>query len=222
MKSITRTLLLAMLPAVPMASMATTTQCGPDVCYQYDETQAAIALLGNPRLVGDDLQFLPWDFWAISSDGTGAGAMSTIFTFDRVYTLSGADILGLTVHEEGDYEIVGHGGVADLLDMQASSNVNALDTGGASAPFNAAGDSSGPRIWTNTLSFNPGFSGPANDMKLSITNTLTADTAGSGDYAFIHKKFVLQTLTTVPVPAAVWLLGSGLGLLGLLRRRATT
>ena len=61
------------------------------------------------------------------------------------------------------------------------------------------------------------FTQPADDMRVSIQNTLRAN-AGNGELAWIQKKVTLVT-TVVPVPAAVWLLGSGLGVLGLLRRR---
>lgn len=224
MKSITRILLLAMLPAMPLASMAMTTQCGPDVCYQYDETQTAIAVLGLPTLVGNDIRFVPWEFYAFSTDGSSApgNSASTTFTFDRIYTLSGLDILSVQVWEEGDFQIIGNGAVSALLGLTVSSNVLATDTLYDSAMFSASGGSTGPHLWANTVSASPVgiFAGPGNDLSVEIANLLTADTAGAGDFAFIQKKFVLQTLTAVPVPAAAWLLGSGLGLLGLLRRRA--
>ena len=74
------------------------------------------------------------------------------------------------------------------------------------------------------------FNDLATDIDFQIQNTLQACssmlpsqcTAGTGtDYAFIAKKLTLTaTSTVVPVPAAVWLLGSAFGLLGCLRRRA--
>ena len=90
---------------------------------------------------------------------------------------------------------------------------------------------------TNTFGFNfTGANGSISDMALSgetvtITSTLIAGMSGPGfevgGRATIGDPNNLSlgdgfsgTLTTVPVPAAVWLLGSGiLGLLGLARRR---
>jgi hypothetical protein len=60
---------------------------------------------------------------------------------------------------------------------------------------------------------------PTNSLQLSMQNTLTAIADDPADSAWIQKK--LTFTATVPVPAAVWLFGSGLGLLGWLRRRQT-
>ena len=59
---------------------------------------------------------------------------------------------------------------------------------------------------------------------MSINNILTASTSSSGESAFIDKDVIAGTTMTVettpiPVPAAVWLFGSALGLLGWVRRR---
>ena len=59
----------------------------------------------------------------------------------------------------------------------------------------------------------------ANDLRLSIQNDLSAFTDASGERAWIEKKLVLNITTVVPVPAAVWLFGSALGVVGLIRRR---
>jgi hypothetical protein len=68
----------------------------------------------------------------------------------------------------------------------------------------------------------------ANDMTLTIQNTLTAftsDSTGGSELAWIEKKLILEINTVipvgmeVPVPAAVWLFGSALGLLTVARRR---
>jgi hypothetical protein len=78
--------------------------------------------------------------------------------------------------------------------------------------------------WSLTGTVTPAalFSDLATDIDFSIQNTLQAF-AASPDYALVQKKLSLTitAVSTVPVPAAVWLFGSGLGLLGLLRRRTT-
>ena len=60
------------------------------------------------------------------------------------------------------------------------------------------------------------------DVDIDITNTLAAATTDSGELSRVQKKLggVGLTITAVPVPAAVWLFGSGLlGLAGFARRR---
>lgn len=227
MKFFNQTLLLAALSAAPLLAGATTTSCGPDICYEYDETQAAVAWFGMPVRVGNEMQFLPAEFYALSENGAGLSSQTATFVFDRVYTLSGVEILRLSVEESGDYEIVGNGSVSAQLDLTVDSNLLGSDSTSTSALFSASTDSGGPDLWGTTASVWPSaaFVGLATDLKVAIANTLTANTTATGQYALIQKKFTMEVqwlpgTTVVPVPAAAWLLGSGVGILGILRRRS--
>jgi hypothetical protein len=58
-------------------------------------------------------------------------------------------------------------------------------------------------------------------VMLQLENDLTADSNSPGDSALIQKKFGAfgVEVTIIPVPAAAWLFGSALALLGWIRRR---
>jgi hypothetical protein len=60
------------------------------------------------------------------------------------------------------------------------------------------------------------FTDPS-DINLRIQNNLRAKTTGTDDLAFIQKKLTIGAI--VPVPPAIWLFGSALGLLGWVRRK---
>ncbi|MBT8440962.1 MAG: VPLPA-CTERM sorting domain-containing protein [Gammaproteobacteria bacterium] len=196
---------------------------GDSIIYEYDESanSAALALFGAPDIVGDTVRFLSSTFRAESNNGEGAVVETANFVFSRVYSISGGDIMDIEVVEFGDYEISGGDAAeADVL-LTASSNVDLLDFTSSSDSFDAAGDSGGLMTWQMQVAVDPGaaFSSAANDMALSLQNTLRAVTDANGETAWIQKKLTLVA-TTVPVPAAVWLFGSALGLLGWMRRRA--
>lgn len=224
-----RALLVASLAALAWpAHAATITQCGPNVCYEYDNAQAAVALTGLPTLVGDSMQFLPASFAASSTGGAGwvtVGGPAGNFIFSRVYTTNALnEIVSFTVHEEFDYEIITGGEVRAALYTQARSLVLASDGTSTVVNFADVGDTGGPQIDTLTAVLFPAaaFSAIANNMQVGIQNTLRAYTGAAGQDAFIQKKFTLvtETLTPVPVPAAAWFLAGGLAALGWLRRKA--
>lgn len=214
------TSVLALMAVAGSATAATVAICGPNICYEYDNAQAGIAKFGSPNLVGDTMQFLPVNFRAESSNGAGFDVDSATFVFSRVYSVSGAEIINITAKESGDYRIINGGNVDVDLYLQAASNVNALDLAINLNNFAASGHSGGTQLWALNAAVTPAalFASVANDMALTVQNTLTAFTGSTGQLAWIQKKLILE-VAVVPVPAAAWLFASGLGLLGLARRR---
>ncbi len=208
----------------------TCTLVGPTVSYQYEIDQGAVALFGDPDLIAgtDTLEFDPDAFIAESLNGlSGIGGSVTTnatFQFDRVFANDGASaIVLLQVLELGDYEIeTGDRVAADLVLFGTENSFTGLfpDTITDSDSFDATADTgSSPVIWSLSAGINPSaLLENAQDIQVLIQNTLLADTDADGERAFIQKKLTF-TAAVVPVPAAVWLFGSALGLLAWVRRR---
>ena len=220
--SVAAAISLAAFMLSAQANAAPVTQCGPTICYTYDDAQVAVAEFGQPTFVGDVVRFLPPSFRAQSDDGAGFDTATGNFIFDDVYTLSGAEIGNIFVREAGDYEITNGDSVSADLYLQISSNIDYFDFASTTSSFDASGDSGGLQRWQldGTLLPDQEFFGAANSMSLNIQNTLQAYTDENGESAWIQKKITL-TVSEVPVPAAVWLFGSGLGLLGRMQRKPT-
>lgn len=209
------------------ANAASVTQCGPTICYTYDDAQAAVTLFGQPTFIGDTVRFLPSDFRAESVDGAGTDTATANFIFDDVYSISGADIGFVQVVEAGDYEITNGDWVSADLFLQIASNTNAFDVTSTTDSFDASGDSGGLQKWQMAATILPledasEFLGTpwtdSSTFSLNIQNTLQAFTDANGETAWIQKKITLA-VSEVPVPAAVWLFGSALAGLGWMRRR---
>jgi hypothetical protein len=212
-------------------SGTTCTLNGSAIKYEYDinTNAAALALFGAPDIQGDVVRFLPPSFRAESIDGVGtttglnSDVVSANFIFDRVYSTNQKALSQVQIIEFGDYEIDnGDSAEVDLL-LSMSNNNNFLEFTSASAAFDAAGDSGGLQTWQIQAALSPEaeFSAVANDVAITIQNTLTATTNAAGETAWIQKKIslVATTETVVPLPAGIWLMLSGLGVLASMRRR---
>jgi len=219
---------LLVLLCAGAAHSATVTQCGTTICYQYDDAQVAAGsgYFGTPTLIGNDMRFLPTAYRAESIDGVGdhtatnTDILSSTFVFDRIYTVSGAEIANITYTERGDYRINVDGSVqADMLMLIANNN-DAAECDCVLDSFGTSGNSA-LALWQLSGSFDAAnsFNSLANDVSLSLQNTLYASTDAAGENAWIQKKFMTVSVTAVPVPAAVWLFGSALALLGFRSRK---
>ncbi len=222
---------LAALLMLSGAQGATVTLNGSTINYEYDTVTNAAALIifGTPTIQGDVIRFVPPSFRAESIDGvatntplTGTDVVSAEFVFDRVYSVNQLELTQIQVIEFGDYQITnGDEVTADLL-LSMTNNNNALEFTNDSQAFSALGDSAGLKTWQLVSTLDPSlvFSPVANDVNIKIRNTLTATTNAIGETAWTQKKFSFVASTAVvPVPAAVWLFGSALGLLGWIKRR---
>jgi len=229
-------LLAGFAPAVNAAGCSGTqvanicTLVGPTITYQYDVTQGAVALFGDPDLIAgtDTLSFDPDAFIAESVNGlSGIGGTVTTtatFKFDNVFSNDGASpIMMLQVLELGDYEIETGDRVAADLWLSGTENIfsgSFPDTTTDNDSFDATADTGGSTVnWSLSAGIDPSATlEGAHDISVLIQNTLLAETDASGERAFIQKKLTF-TAAIVPVPAAVWLFGSALGLLAWVRRR---
>lgn len=216
---------------MPAAQAATL--CGVSICYEFDPAQPGAALFGLPTVLAgsNTLQWDPPAFVATATGLTPVTTTSAIFQFTKIYQAGfanggGAEIGSITLHESGDYQIIGTGTVNANLRLQVVDQIN--NDGGAGFPEVLA-----PQFNWNTstptgLSFanwhligsvNPAaaFTDTADVVDLQIQNVLQAFASGE-NYAFIQKKLTL-TATVVPLPAGAWLFASAAGALAWFRRR---
>ena len=227
-------LILSVYSVLAISANAATVQLeGDTVTYEYDNVTnaAALTLFGMPTIVGDTVRFAPPNFKAQSIDGIGINTGTNTdsiggnFIFDRVFSNNGLPIAEIKVTEFGDYEIVNGDSVSLDLLVSASNNNNFAEFTSAQSSLDVSGDTGGLVVFTvndvvATIFPAQSFATNPNDILITIQNTLTAVTNAQDENAFIQKKLSFVA-TVVPIPASVWLLGSALGLLGVLRRRTT-
>jgi hypothetical protein len=209
-------LLLAFAPA----QAAVVTVMGDDVKFTYDDG----TLFGMGYTVGNGIFFMPVDFIAESNNTDGPVTTSETLSI-MVETLSSTDVMTkFALAEQGDYRLTG-----------TTSSVTATGTFTAASDTSAFSDSNplsaGPLTvtgalteWTIDSMIDLGdTTGWDQDTSVTLTleNLLTAESNAIGDSALIQKKFGAfgVEVTIIPVPAAVYLFGSALALLGWRGRR---
>ena len=215
------------------ANSLVVTEFGTDVSFTYDNA----TFFGAGTISGNNIFFTPDAFLAQSFDGIGpADLVTDTLNIDVNATTGGFNLSSFLLIENGDYKLDGVGADVDATAfLQISSNTNVIgcgvsgfdlcqdtflvnagplaDTGGASALWSLGGniDLSDTIGWEVETSVN-----------ITLQNNLLADTTSVGELAFIQKKFgvIGITVNPIPVPAAVWLFGSGLiALVGFAKRR---
>lgn len=236
------TVLAACLMGASLASgsvhSAMITIVGTDFDVVYDDTK--LGQFGAPTLTGDTLYFTPNNFRAESLNGQGVVTDNSTLNGLTLVAHAGFHFGSLSMAEFGDYIMTGAsssvtvGGqlrAFDAFNSILTQTSNSLVVNGAT-PLNLIDGLNhdwvaGASITNATPTIIPGSSpwlAGASQVGLTLENNLSAFTASTDTgplRAMVEKKFngVAITVQPVPVPAAVWLLGSGLCALGVCRGR---
>jgi hypothetical protein len=207
---------------------------GATVCFRY-KAENVDPLFGSLQVSGDNIFAIPTDFKAQSLDGEGTVVTAATGTIE-VVAKQGYQLDAINVGERGDYRLSGAGSSVDV-----DAYLRVFDYYDP-APFwgteeetlltisgNLAINDDNLHLWSAFGGFDltTALWTDVNHVGLTLQNTLTAITQAAISSAMIQKKATgteievsVITSTVVPVPAAVWLLGSGLlGLVAVVRRR---
>jgi hypothetical protein len=222
------------------ARAAIVTLTGSEFDVVYDTTM--LGLFGTPNLVGNNLFFTPSAFVAQSLNGTGPHTTASLANGIQLVAHAGYQFGNLGIAALGDYQMTGAGSSVNVTGSISASDANRPQTLTVSnlvinpltplniidgADHNWYGTAS---ISNSTPTVTPGnnpWLGSASTIDLALQNTLTATTfPGSGQQqAFIQEKFsgveIMIDPVAVPLPGALWLMGSGLaGIAGFRRKKS--
>ncbi len=199
-------------------------------------------LFSSPTITGNMLDFNPQGFSASASGGS-ADITDGQLNF-MLQGLSGNAITDITFNESGDYTLFGSGTAATSLFYALTiSSVSVLEIDGValSSPVflpganvsgsdNLSGGNELGSLWNLSLNYdvNAGlasagvlFNTGATRLDIVLDNTLGAISEPSTIAMVAKKDFRIDVGTSVvPIPASIWLLGSGLlALVGVARRK---
>lgn len=231
------TVLVAALYVGP-ASAAIVTLDGNGFIAKYDDAQPGLALYGTPTLSGDGktILFTPTTFSALSSGTQGIVTTSGTVVFD-MFADSGLKLSTLQVFEAGDYQVIRQNGAnpAPAVNIFGEARLTNLFNGTATAIGSLTPTNLGTVCltlactatdWTASANVvTPGGWNQSSGTRFLLQNTLQAQSFNAGDSAFIQKKQSSTTIgitvdtTPVPLPAALPLMLSGLGAMGVFGRR---
>lgn len=218
------------LASFASAQAATITQIGTDVTFTYDNA----TLYGTGTVVGNSIFFSPTTFKAESLDAAGTVTASATLNIVVEVTTMGFAVNEFKLLEQGDYRLVGSSSSVDASGwLQVTSQTK---TCGFFACFDNETFSAGALTTVGSLTPWSAYTevdlantaGWVSDTKVNaqIQNNLLAISTVFGESAMVQKKFqgvglVINpdTAQVIPLPAAVWLLGSAIGALGWMRRR---
>jgi len=209
-----------------VSNAATVYLAGDTVDFYYDNAQPGMAAYGTLYVIGNSISAQSVNLSADAANGnsTSVDALGTI----TIVAHSGYGFDFVQVAQFGDYALQGAGasaGVNSTLFVEDSSN-SATSSDSTLTVSGLGINDGGTHEWQaiggfdlSTASWNN-----VNSIELSLDTLLSATTLANGESAFTESKYVAGGLVTietsaVPVPAAVWLFGSGLlGLAGVARR----
>lgn len=217
------------------APAALVTVSGATVDFIYDDADPGLQEYGSLTVVGDSIFAVPTGIRAESTNTQGSVLFNATGSI-QVRAKAGFELASIDVSERGDYQMsagadrVGISGWLsafnlydinqfEIQNMAVSGDLTIKGSATANNWFGTAGFDFLSGMWSATQ---------LTHINLTLQNNLEAVSTTQGESAWIQKKFtggntvgvVIQTIPTVPVPAAVWLFGSGLlGLVAVARRR---
>jgi hypothetical protein len=218
---------------------ALVTVYGTDVKFTYEELTA----FGTANVIGNNIFFLPTTFLAESLNGEGAVTNNVTLNIEVEAITDGYSMNAFQLAEEGDYKLNGTDASVSANGQFRITSLTKQCGAGTFAPickdeqiFDAGPltvNTNLPVAWSAGALIDLAdteFWDTDTKVTMTIENLLTAtttlandETFPNGETAFIQKKFVGGgvgiIINPVPVPGAVWLFGSAIGLLGWVRRR---
>lgn len=194
---------------------------GNTVDFYYDDAQPGMSLYGSLSVIGDSIFATPSNFSAESLN-SGSDLSSALGTV-QVVAHSGYSFDAVQVAQQGDYKMSATG----LTTVSTQSLLNIVNNTYSIADIDSALSSSDDfsikngvlQSWSSStiVDLDVGLWAGTSSIDMNLTSTLSTNisTPELGASAFIENKFVgggLVTIytTPVPVPAAIWLMLSGL------------
>lgn len=203
---------------------------GDSVIFRYAGTSSSMGLFGTLEVIGDSIVAFPTAFRAESNTATQAGINDNGSV--QVIAKSGYQFDSVTIVERGAYNMTGADSVVTASSfmevMDWNNQISGAYDGTAltlNGPLNNRTGVDAAWRLRGTVDMTGSMWDGVDSIRLDLVNTLTA--TGNSGTAWIEKLssgagLDVSILTTpVPVPAALWLFGTGLlGLLGMAKRRS--
>ena len=206
---------------------------GDTVIFRWD-TDLIDPKYGTPTVAGDSIFVTPTGFSALSENIDGAVTSFGAGTV-QIIAKAGYNLDGINFGETGDYRMTGDSVSVDVdpylrvFDwFDAVPVIGTEETQHVTVTGDLTINDGNLHDWSAAGGFDltTGTWDGVNHVGLTLQNTLNATSLILGDSALIQKKAIGASIdvstSPIPVPAALWLFGSGLlGLVGVARRKKT-